>query len=100
VHVVCDNLRTHHGKKVQAWLAKHPRFKFHFTPVHCSWLNQVEQWFSILKRKRLRIADFNSLADLVEQIELFISQWNERAHPFNWTKKSVAKVMSGDSCAA
>ncbi len=37
---------------------KHPRFVFHHPPVHCSWMNQVEQWFSILQRKRLKIADF------------------------------------------
>src|SRR5919199_4301645 len=50
VHVVLDNLRMHKGKQVQAWLARHPRFVFHHPPVHCSWLNQVEQWFSILQR--------------------------------------------------
>ncbi len=48
IHVVLDNLRMHEGKQVQAWLAQHPRFVFHFPPVHCSWMNQVEQWFSIL----------------------------------------------------
>jgi len=52
VHVVLDNLKMHKGKKVQAWLAEHPRFVFHHPPVHCSWMNQVEQWFSILQRKR------------------------------------------------
>jgi transposase len=94
VHIVCDNLKTHSGKEVQAWLAVHPRFRFHFTPVHCSWMNQVEQWFSILQRKRFRFADFESLDDLRAKIELFIAQWNQRAHPFNWTRKSVAKVMA------
>ena len=58
IHVVLDNLRMHKGKQVQAWLQQHPRFVFHHPPVHCSWMNQVEQWFSILQRKRLRIADF------------------------------------------
>jgi transposase len=48
IHSVLDNLRRHKGKQVQAWLAKHPRFVFHSPPVHCSWMNQVEQWFSIL----------------------------------------------------
>ena len=52
IHLVCDNVSTHHGKDVRTWSAKHPRFVFHFTPVHCSWMNQVEQWFSILQRKR------------------------------------------------
>jgi transposase len=94
IHVVLDNLRMHKGKKVQAWLAKHPRFVFHHPPVHCSWMNQVEQWFSILQRKRLAIVDFASKAELAEKLHQFIAQWNEQAHPFNWTKKSVAKVMA------
>jgi hypothetical protein len=58
IHIVCDNVSVHHGKEVKKWLEKHPRFQFHFTPVHCSWINQVEQWFSILQRKRLAIVDF------------------------------------------
>lgn len=94
IHVVMDNLRVHKGKQVQAWLAKHPRFQFHFPPVHCSWMNQVEQWFSILQRKRLAIADFESKADLKAKLEAFIREYNEHAHPFNWTTKSVAKVMA------
>lgn len=94
IHIVCDNVSTHHGKEVQRWLRKHPRFRFHFTPTHCSWINQVEQWFSILQRKRFRFADFDSKADLQHKIEQFIAQWNQQAHPFNWSSKSVAKVMA------
>ena len=94
IHIVLDNLRMHKGKQVQAWLAKHPRFVFHFPPVHCSWMNQVEQWFSILQRKRFTIADFPDKAALAECIHTFIGQWNEHAHPFQWTTKSVAKVMA------
>ena len=94
IHLVLDNVQMHKGKQVQAWLAKHPRFVFHHPPVHCSWMNQVEQWFGILKRKRLRIADFASKEQLAERLMAFISEWNEIAHPFNWTSKSVAKVMA------
>ena len=94
IHIVCDNLKAHSGRKVQKWLTDHPRFQFHFTPVHCSWMNQVEQWFSILQRKRLRIADFASKDDLRAKIEQFIAEWNQRAHPFNWSTKSVAKIMA------
>jgi transposase len=94
IHVVLDNLRMHKGKQVQAWLAKHPRFVFHHPPVHCSWMNQVEQWFSILQRKRLAIADFADKAALAERLQAFIREWNEVAHPFNWSRKSVAKVMA------
>jgi len=66
----------------------------HFTPVHCSWLNQIEQWFSSLQRKRLRIVDCASPAELQAKLELFMAEWNAAAHPFNWTTKSVAKVMA------
>jgi len=94
IHIVLDNLRMHKGKQVQAWLAKHPRFVFHHPPVHCSWMNQVEQWFSILRRKRLRIVDFPNKEKLSERLMAYIREWNETAHPFNWTSKSVAKVMA------
>lgn len=94
IHVVLDNVPTHHGKMVREWLKKHSRFQFHFTPVHCSWMNQVEQWFGILQRKRLRIVDFASKDDLKVKITRFIKEWNEKALPFNWTTKSVAKVMA------
>jgi transposase len=94
IHLVCDNVSTHHGKEVRQWFAKHPRFVVHFTPVHCSWMNQVEQWFSILQRKRLRIADFESKDHLRAKVEQFIMEWNQHAHPFNWSTKSVAKIMA------
>ena len=94
IHLVLDNVSTHHGKQVRAWLAAHPRFRLHFTPVHCSWMNQVEQWFGILQRKRFRIADFQDKAVLAAKMQRFIIEWNDRAHPFNWTTKSVAKVMA------
>jgi transposase len=84
----------HKGKQVQAWLAKHRRFMFHFPPVHCSWMNQVEQWFSILQRKRLQIADFADKKHLAERLMTFVAEWNEHAHPFRWSTKSVAKVMA------
>jgi hypothetical protein len=57
-------------------------------------MNQVEQWFSILQRKRLRIADFANKAHLAERVMTFVAQWNEHAHPFQWSTKSVAKVMA------
>ena len=94
IHVVCDNASTHKGKEVRAWLAAHPRFAMHFTPVHCSWLNQVEQWFSIIQRKRLNIPNFPDLKKLEERILAFIAEWNAFAHPFSWTHKSFAKILA------
>lgn len=94
IHVVCDNLSVHHGKQVRAWLEKHPRFRMHFTPVHCSWMNQVEQWFSVLQRRRLVAPNFYDLSDLEAKILAFIAQWNETAHPFAWTSASFDKVLA------
>jgi transposase len=94
IHLVCDNVSTHHGQDVTRWFVHHPRFVVHFTPVHCSWMNQVEQWFSILQRKRLRIVDFSSKDHLRAKLGQFICEWNQHAHPFNWSTKSVAKVMA------
>jgi len=94
IHIVLDNLRMHKGKQVLAWLAKHTRFVFHHPPVHCSWMNQVEQWFSILQRKRLAIADFADKAELAERLQAYIREWNEVAHPFKWSTKSVTKIMA------
>jgi hypothetical protein len=93
IHLICDNVSVHHGKMVRAWLEKHPRFQMHFTPVHCSWMNQVEQWFSILQRKRMAAPNFDDLAALEAKINAFIEEWNEVAHPFNWTCKSFNKIL-------
>jgi transposase len=94
IHVVLDHLKRHKGRKVQAWLAQHPRLVFRFPPVHCSWMNQVEQWLSILQRKRLKIANFKDKQALAERLQAFIAEWNAHAHPLHWTTKSVAKIMA------
>jgi hypothetical protein len=94
MHVVLDQLRMHKGKQVQAWLAKHPRLLCHFPPVHCSWMQQVEQWCSLLQRKRLQSADCADKQPLAERLMAFVADWNTRAHPLQWSTKSVAKVMA------
>lgn len=100
IHVICDNISIHKGKLVRAWLERHPRFCMHFTPVHCSWMNQVEQWFSILQRKRLTAPNFADLSALEERILAFIQEWNSHAHPFNWTTKSFDKILAKIDTAA
>ena len=62
------------------------RIRFVYTPVHASWLNQVEIWFSILTRKLLKRASFASLDDLRQRILAFIDYFNKTmAKPFKWT---------------
>jgi transposase len=94
IRLLADNVSVHHGKLVRQWLAAHPRFVAHFTPVHCSWMNPVEQWFGILRRKRLRSPNFADLAALQRAIHQFIAEWNEIAHPFRWTASSFDKILA------
>ena len=94
IHVICDNISIHKGKLARQWLERHPRFRMHHTPVHCSWMNQVEQWFSILRRKRLRAPNFADLKDLALKIHQFVIEWNEVAHPFKWSIGSFDKILA------
>jgi transposase len=86
VHVILDNVSTHKTAAVQAWLARHQRFHFHFTPTSASWLNQVETWFGILSRQAIRRGSFESVRALVAAIERFTREWNADATPFVWVK--------------
>src|SRR5205807_7028141 len=64
IHAVVDNYATHKHPEVQTWLARHPRWTFHFTPTSASWLNAVEGFFATLTRRRLKRGVFRSVADL------------------------------------
>ena len=74
----------HKAPEVKDWLAAHPRFRFHFTPTHGSWLNQVELWFQQLSAKVLRRGVFNSTAELHSAIMAFVSRWDANPRRFNW----------------
>lgn len=94
VHVVLDNLNTHYGPKVDEWNRRHGgRFRFHFTPTHGSWLNQVEIYFGILSRRVLKAASYPNTRLLDAAVERFLRQWNEQeAHPFRWTYRGKTLV--------
>jgi len=64
---------------------------FHYTPIHASWMNQVEIWFSILVRKLLRRASFASINDLKAKVLAFVEYFNQTmAKPFKWTYRGRA----------
>lgn len=88
VHIIWDNLNIHRamGSRWDAFNARHGRrFHFHYTPLHASWVNQIELWFAILSRRCLRHASFRSTESLCRAVLTFIEDWNLRAHPFRWT---------------
>jgi transposase len=86
LHLVCDNYGTHKHPTVRAWLARNPRITLHFTPTSGSWLNMVEIFFGIITRQAIRRGSFTSVKDLTAAIRRFIDGWNDRCHPFTWTK--------------
>jgi len=85
IHAILDNYATHKHPKVVAWLARHPRWVFHFTPTSASWLNAVEGFFSILTRRRLKRGSFASTAELKEAIARYIREHNKTPKPAGFT---------------
>lgn len=86
VHVVWDNLNVHRGPAIERFAERHGgRFHFVHTPLHASWVNQVEIWFSILQRRVLRHGSFRSTRELDAAVLAFIDAWNlHEARPFRW----------------
>src|SRR5258708_15401149 len=97
VHAICDNYSTHKAPTVKAWLAKHPRFKLHFTPTSSSWINLVERLFAEITRQRIRRGVFRSVADLEAAIQAWIAERNIKPRPFKWTANAdiIAAVKRG-----
>lgn len=88
--VIWDNLNIHHDGPSQRWThfnERHDhRFEFVYTPLHASWVNQVELFFSILHRRCLKHGSFTSQDDLRAKVMAFIAQWNVHdGHPFRWS---------------
>ena len=93
--IIVDNYSTHKHEQVKKWLAKHPRFHFHFIPTSSSWLNLVERWFRELTQKRIRRGVFRSVPELEAAIHEYLEVSNQAAKPFAWTAPAqdiLAKV--------
>ena len=98
IHAIVDNYATHKHPKVKAWLARHPRWTFHFTPTSASWLNAVEGFFAKLAKCRLKRGVFCSVVELQAAINRFLAEANLDPRPFRWAKdphKIIAAVKRG-----
>jgi len=83
---IVDNGSSHRGQRAAARLrAKWPNIILVHTPVHASWLNQIEVYFSIVQRKLLTPNDFANLAALRDQLMRFQQRYQQSAKPFEWT---------------
>jgi transposase len=103
IHAILDNYAAHKHPKVRAWLTRHPRWTFHFTPTSCSWVNAVETFFATLTRRRLHRGAFRSLVDLQAAINRYLVEHNQRPKPFIWTADPdhiIAKVNRGHQTLA
>jgi len=118
--IICDQLNTHKSASLVKWVAsvcyktidlgvkgkqgilksqntrmeflenEEHNIRFVYTPKHCSWMNQVENWFGILQRKVIKHGEFNSVESLEKQISDFISYYNNiLSKPVNWTFDAI-----------
>jgi transposase len=92
VHLVCDNYGTCKTPAIRAWLAKHPRFRMHFTPTGSSWINQVERWFGFLTSQMIRRSAHKSVQALEADIRAWVEGWNADPRPFVW-KKTAEEIL-------
>jgi transposase len=98
IHAILDNYATHKHPKVIAWLDRHPRWTFHFTPTSASWLNAVEGFFAVLTKRRPRRGVFKGVVDLQAAINRFVVDHNQQPKPFVWTAdpdKIIAAAARG-----
>ncbi|MBI4566268.1 MAG: IS630 family transposase [Planctomycetes bacterium] len=107
IHVIWDNLNIHHGERWERFNARHGnRFRFHYMPLHASWVNQVELWFGVLQRRCLQNGNFQSVQELSMAVAAFVAYWNQQAkQPFRWSFTGFASVspqeqiQEGERCA-
>jgi hypothetical protein len=85
IFLIVDNGSSHHPSTSPARIRRQfPPVEVVHLPVHSSWLNQIELYFSIVQRKALTPADFESVAALDQRLRWFQWDYNQRAEPFRW----------------
>ncbi len=94
---IADNCSSHRGERAAARLRAHwPTVTLVHTPIHASWLNQIEIYFSIVQRKVVTPNDFTSLRELEDRLLAFQARYEQTADPFQWTftRTDLAELLA------
>jgi transposase len=97
IHLIADNLSAHKTKRVEQFLAAHPKVHLHFTPTYSSWLNQVENWFARIEREVIARGVFTSVKDLARKLMRYIRHYNRAPKPIKWTYRDPSQRISSDT---
>ena len=93
IHAIVDNYATHKHPKVRAWLARHPRWTFHFTPTSASWLNAVEGFFANLTETAPETRRLPLRRRLAGRHQSLLAETNADPKPFVWTADLVRALV-------
>jgi transposase len=97
IHLIADNLSAHKTKRVEQFLAAHPKVHLHYTPTYSSWLNQVENWFAKIERDVIARGVFTSVKDLARKLKRYIRLYNRAPKPIKWTYRDPSHRISLDT---
>jgi len=97
IHLIADNLPAHKTKRVEQFLAAHPKVHLHYTPTYSSWLNQVENWFAKIERDVIARGVFTSVKDLARKLKCYIGRYNHAPKPIKWTYRDPSHRISVDT---
>jgi transposase len=97
IHLIADNLSAHKTKRVEQFLAAHPKVHLHYTPTYSSWLNQVENWFARIERDVIARGVFTSVKDLARKLKRYIRHYNRAPKPIKWTYRDPSIRITTDT---
>jgi transposase len=97
IHLIADNLAAHKTKRVEQFLAAHPKVHLHYTPTYSSWLNQVENWFAKIERDVIARGVFTSVKDLARKLKRYIGHYNHAPKPIKWTYRDPSHRITADT---
>jgi transposase len=97
IHLIADNLSAHKTKRVEQFLAAHPKVYLHYTPTYSSWLNQVENWFARIEREVIARGVFTSVKDLARKLKRYIRHYNRTPNPIKWTYRDPSHRIRSDT---